>query len=170
MNVEILQIPSCPIACVHHIGQYEGITEAFERLVAWMELHEVFAQSPKYLGIYWDNPAEVAVNKLRSDACCTLQAPILAEGDVRPGAIPAGTYVVAHHQGPYPTLDAAWAWIYDTWLPSSDLQLVDGIAFELYLNDPEEVTPDQLRTDLYIPVIGQATKEFNPWGLGPLPF
>ena len=83
MHVEVLQIPSCPIACAHHIGQYEGINEAFDRLVAWMEMRDILAQNPQYLGIYWDDPSEVPVNKLRSDACCTLKQPILAEGDVR---------------------------------------------------------------------------------------
>jgi AraC family transcriptional regulator len=104
------------------------------------------------------------VNKLRSDACCTLRQPIVAQGDVRPGFIPAGTYVVAHHQGPYPTLDAAWDWLFNSWFPSTDLEIVDGISFELYLNDPEQVAPDFLLTDLYVPVIGGPARSVNPWG------
>ena len=170
MHVEVLQIPACPIACSHHIGQYEGINEAFDRLVAWMELRDIFAQNPQYLGIYWDDPNEVPINKLRSDACCTLRQPIVAEGEIRPGAIPAGTYAVAHHQGPYPTLNDAWDWMFNTWLPSTDLQLLDGISFELYLNDAAEVTPDQLLTDLYLPVVGGPARTYNPWGQPNLPF
>jgi hypothetical protein len=39
-----------------------------------------------------------------------------------------------------------------TWLPTSGEALRDAIPFEDYVDDPSQTTPEQLRTDIYVPI------------------
>jgi effector-binding domain-containing protein len=80
-----------------------------------------------------------------------------AEGDIRPGVIPAGKYVSVTHIGPPNELQAAtarlleWAWDHDIeWdkatVPSGEAW---GARLEIYLTDPrEEPDPTRWHTEL----------------------
>lgn len=66
--------------------------------------------------------------------------------------VPAGRYAVFTHVGPYSTLHATWTAIYRDWVPATGHALRDVPAFELYVNDPTCTPPEQLRTDIYVPL------------------
>ncbi|MBS0453027.1 MAG: AraC family transcriptional regulator [Proteobacteria bacterium] len=65
---------------------------------------------------------------------------------------PAGRYAVFTHAGPYDGLHNLWKSIYRHWVPATGFRLRDVPGFDLYLNDPRETPPEQLRTELYLPV------------------
>jgi len=65
---------------------------------------------------------------------------------------PAGQYAVFTHLGPYDGLHNLWKSIYRHWVPATGYRLRDVPGFDLYLNDPRDTPPDQLRTELYLPV------------------
>lgn len=67
-------------------------------------------------------------------------------------AVAAGRYAVFTHIGPYDTLHASWSAIYRDWLPATGHALRDAPPFELYVNEATRTPPDQLRTDIYIPL------------------
>lgn len=66
--------------------------------------------------------------------------------------VPAGRYAVFTHIGPYTKLHETWNAIYRDWLPTTDVALGDEPPFELYVNDPIETPPEELRTDIHIPL------------------
>ncbi len=61
-------------------------------------------------------------------------------------SIPAGRYAETIHSGPYDQLDQAYgalmAWMQETGQDGT------GVAYEFYLNDPDEVEPEKLQTDI----------------------
>ena len=61
---------------------------------------------------------------------------------------------VARGQGPYGELEAAYDWLYRSWLPASGLEPADHPCFEIYLNDPRQVAPAALLTDVCLPLAG----------------
>ena len=64
-----------------------------------------------------------------------------------------GRYAVFTHLGPYDTLKLAWDAIYREWLPSSGEALRgDGAPMELSVNTPEQVSPEKLHTEIWIPL------------------
>lgn len=80
---------------------------------------------------------------------------LLPLGDVEPGqvgasSLPAGHVAVATHTGPYSRLGAAWARI-DEWLEASLHHRV-GAGWEIYVDSPDEVPSDQLRTEVVVPI------------------
>lgn len=66
--------------------------------------------------------------------------------------VPAGRYAVFTHVGPYSGLHDTWDAIYRDWLPATGHALRDVAPFELYVNDPSKTPPEQLHTDIYIPL------------------
>jgi len=110
------------------------------------------AQMKHCVAIY---PDEVEVGKAaRFDA-----GAIFAEG-AEPAAgdglayqtLPGGRWAVFRHVGPYDTLWQTWQATYRDWLPTSGHELRDAIPFEDYIDDPSQVAPEQLRTDIYLPI------------------
>lgn len=151
MQVEIAEHPGLRVGTVRHVGPYNRINEAFERLGALAGRAGLWAQpQPVVLALYHDDPEGTAPEALRSDAAISvpLERP-MPEGLVEQH-IPAGTYASTLHVGPYERLGDAWARFMGEWLPASGRRLGDGPSFEVYLNMPGEVPPEELRTLLYV--------------------
>ncbi len=66
--------------------------------------------------------------------------------------IDGGEYAVLRHNGPYADMHKAYQWLYAEWLPKSGRQIKDSGMFEEYLNNPRDVPPTELLTDIYMPL------------------
>ena len=66
--------------------------------------------------------------------------------------IPGGDYAVVTHFGPYHKLGETYARLFGEWLPRSGRELGPSPSFEVYLNDPESTEPDDLLTDICVPL------------------
>ena len=64
-----------------------------------------------------------------------------------------GRWAVFRHLGPYTTLWQTWTSAYRDWVPRAGCTLRDEVPFEHYVNEPADVPPDQLITDIYVPII-----------------
>ena len=153
MNVDIKEMPELRVAAVRHVGPYNLISQAFERLGSIVEHRGLFnPPDTMMVGIYHDDPDSTPPDQLRSDA--GLVAPggmVLPEG-LTEQRIPAGRYASTVHIGPYEQLGDAWVRFFGEWLPSSGHRLGPGVSFEIYRNTPGEVPKEQLRTEIYIPI------------------
>ena len=85
------------------------------------------------------------------EAGVTVTSPIEAAGRVEPGTLPGGQAAVALHIGPYTGLPAAYAAI-RTWLVTNDCTSA-GYPWEVYLNDPQQVAPEALQTEVVWPIV-----------------
>jgi AraC family transcriptional regulator len=104
------------------------------------------------VGVYYDDPEATAPADLRSlagvvvDDAMTIDAPL---EDVR---LPQGRYAVMHYKGPYSGLAAAYKHMYGVWVPNSGEELGDHPPIEVYLNNPQDTAPDELLTDVCVPL------------------
>jgi len=60
--------------------------------------------------------------------------------------IGGGVFGALLHTGPYPTMRAAYRWLYGQWLPASGYEPVGAGVVEEYLNSPRDTPPHALRT------------------------
>jgi AraC family transcriptional regulator len=67
-------------------------------------------------------------------------------------ALAPGRYAVFLHSGPYTTLWQTWKAIYRDWVPASAERLRDAPPLEVVLNDPETTPPEQLKTEIWLPL------------------
>jgi len=154
MQVSIEKVQARRIASVHHTGAYEQIGAKFEKICAWAGQRNLFGPETKVLGIYYDDPDVTPVEQRRSQAAVTVGENVEGDGEVTVSELAGGSYAVARHKGCYSKLIDTYRWIYGQWLPTSGREPGDQPCFEVYLNNPQEVKPEELETDVYVPLKG----------------
>ena len=90
--------------------------------------------------------------ELRSFAGLMLDLGVVEDGVVRVVDIPGGRHAVVRHQGPYAELGAVYRWLYGEWLPNSGHTPGDSPCYEEYLNNPRDVPPTELLTEIHMPL------------------
>jgi len=151
MKVEIREVPVMRLACVPHVGPYQEIGAAFKRSYS-LAVETGLPMGPG-VGVYYDDPSEVPALELRSDAGMQIPAGVsVTHPELTLREIPANTYAVATHVGPYEQLPDAWRRFVGDWLPNSGRRIVAAPCLEVYLNDCSQVPASELITELYQPV------------------
>jgi AraC family transcriptional regulator len=143
-----------PVALVgvRHIGPYMEIGKAFEVLFGTLHARGLARPDMRMIGVYFDDPDIVPADKLRSIACVAVDGKVATDAPLEPFQLDGGEYAVLRHKGPYADMYRAYRWLYGEWLPTSGRQLRDGLMFEDYLNNPRDVPPTELLTDIYMPL------------------
>lgn len=152
MDTALVNLPAMRVAAVRHRGPYNGVGEAFGTLGAIAGQAGLFAPGATMVALYHDDPDTVPEAELRADAGITVAEEILIPDGLTEHRVPAGRYARRLHVGPYEGLGEAWHQFIDTWLPASAHRMGKGPCIERYLNSPLNTPPEQLRTELYIPV------------------
>ena len=111
-----------------------------------------FGASTKMIAIYHHDPETTPESELRADAAITIPDGAPVPEGLTESRIAAGRYARATHTGPYEGLGDAWARLMGEWLPRSGHRVGDGVAYELYRNNPTQVPREQLITDLFVPI------------------
>ena len=104
------------------------------------------------LCIYHDDPKVTPAEKLRTDVCMVMPVQVAPKGDVGFKTLPAGRYAIFLYKGSYDNLQAVYDTIYGKYLPEMECTLRDEDSAERYLNDPCKTAPEELLTEIYIPV------------------
>jgi AraC family transcriptional regulator len=149
MDVEIrTDVPGWTVAKMRHVGPYWQIGGTFDKLSAWITSEEITPAGP-LLAIYHDDPSSTPQAELKSDACVIVD-PAFSNTEVAIAKLPGGKYAVTTHVGPYATLGTTW----NQFLSDFDGKFDDNRpCFELYVDDCSKVPPEQVRTELYQPIL-----------------
>ncbi len=126
--------------------------EAFGKLMGYLGKQNLMEQMRHCVAIYPD-PVEIG-KEARFDAGAIFVdgvAPAATDG-LAYQTLPGGRWAVFRHVGPYDTLWQTWQATYRDWLPTSGEELRDAIPFEDYVDDASQIAPDELRTDIFIPI------------------
>ena len=150
MDVRIKQQPELRVGTVRHIGPYEKISQAFERLGALMS----GAKRPpnaQLLALYHDDPQATSADRLRSDAALTFPAGTNVPTGLIERRVPPGKYASTIHVGAYDGLGKSWAALKQE-IAARGLRATGAVSYEVYLNDPTSAAPGDLQTELFMPV------------------
>jgi AraC family transcriptional regulator len=138
IDVEVKELPELEVVYVRHIGPYQGIGQAFEKLMKWAGPRGLVRfPATKVLSVYHDNPDITEADKLRSDACITVPPDTKAEGEIGRMTIPGGKFAVAKTEISQDQFADAWNALMRDWLPESGYQPDDRLCYEVCLNDPK---------------------------------
>ncbi len=170
-EVEVRIIPSRVEAVVSHVGPYAGLSSTFVELLDWIEKYGWYPVE-RGVGVYHDDPTAVPAKKLRSDA----RIPVNVYGKLLPATDPGAEnahlerseprlVIAALHKGPY---DKVLPTISMLFLKMSSLRLKpDGSEREVYLNDPSDTPPEELLTEVQLPVKIRGKADigiYSDWG------
>jgi AraC family transcriptional regulator len=138
---------------VRRTGRYEeSAAGAWSAVCGFAFPRGLVAEGAQMIGISHDDPQITAEDKLRYDACISVGSDVTPEGEVGVTTIAGGKYAVFTHAGSYQGLADTYREIYSTWLPSSGVELRDAPCLEVYFNSPDRVKPEELRTEICIPI------------------
>jgi len=152
-SVEVKTMPEWNVVYARHIGAYNKIGEAFERLFQWAGPRGLVRfPETKSLAIYHDSPDLTDPAKLRSDACLTVPPGTKVDGEIGTMKIPGGLFAVAHVEMDVGQFGEAWDRLIGEWMPKSGYQPDDRMCYEMYLNDPDTHPEKKWIVDICEPV------------------
>lgn len=154
MNVQVVQLDPIYLVIIRHRGPYEAIGKAFDQLTGWAQRQGL--PMKRMIGIYWDNPDFVEASQLRSAAGVEVwhgyQITNAAELPLELHMIPGGSYATTRYVGPYEDLGPVWTDFTASIENKLKYTISEDPAFEVYVNDPSDTPPQELITDLYMPI------------------
>ncbi len=151
---DIRTISDQKVLFVRRTGRYDrAASEAWAVLMKFAYCRKLMKKDTRMIGISYDSPDITSEDKLRYDACITINEEVNPEGEVGIQRIPGGRYAVFLHKGPYEKFSETYREIFSVWLAQSGETLRDAPVFEVYLNrDPRRTKPENLRTEIWVPI------------------
>jgi AraC family transcriptional regulator len=152
IDVKLKKIDSMKVAFMRHVGPYVECGKTWCKFCAWAGAKGLLGPNVQCLGICHDDPEVTPPEKIRYDACIPVSEDFIAEGDVGVQVICGGEYATTTHIGPYEKLGETYAKLMGEWLPRSGRELKSAPCFEVYLNDPGSTAPEDLLTEIHVPL------------------
>lgn len=152
-DVNVVKLDSRKVAFVRHTGPYDQCGTAWEKLCSWAGAKGMLSENTVFIGLCYDDPQVTSPDKIRYDACITIDADIRPEGEVGVQEIPGGDYAVTLHRGPLDKLADTYAALCGQWLPGSGREPNDSPCAEIYLNDPEKTPPEEIKVEIQMPLV-----------------
>ncbi len=152
-SVEVKQMPEWNVIYARHIGAYNKVGEAFDRVFKWAGPRGLVRfPETKSLAIYHDSPEVTDPSKLRSDACLTVPPGTKVDGEIGTMKVPGGLFAVAHVEIDVTQFGEAWDKLIGEWMPKSGYQPDDRMCYEIYLNDPDTHPEKKWLVDICEPI------------------
>lgn len=133
----------------YKMNDYGG---TFMRLFQFVQEQQLPMGEVMPLCIYHDDPKVTPTDKLRTDVCMVMPEDVTPKGDVGFKQIPAGRYAIFLYKGSYEHLQAVYDTIYGKHIPEMECTLRNEPSAERYMNNPVTTAPEELLTEIYIPI------------------
>ena len=150
-KIEIKQMPELNLIYCRHMGAYNKIGQAYEKLFKWAMPRGLVTPGTKTVTVYRDDPAITSIDKVRQDASIIVTGNVKVEGEIGKSTVQAGKYAVGHFEIKETEFEQAWNTMC-SWLTESGYQPDDGCTYELYHNDYSEHPEHKFIVDICIPV------------------
>lgn len=151
-DVEIRDMPPRNLAALTHKGAYPEIGRTFQSLYAMVGSRGLFAQISHGVAVMYNDPSETPEKDLLSHAGVTLRDGVAAFEGFEAVSLSGGRSAVLTYKGPYAGLPQAWDQLYSHWLVATGEETRDEAPYEVYLNDPTTTAPDDLITEVVVPL------------------
>ncbi len=150
-KIEIKQMPELNLVYCRHMGAFNKIGEAYEKLYRWAIPRGLVKHDTKTVTVYHDDPSITSIEKVRQDASIIVDGEVKVEGEIGKSTVPAGRYAVGHFEIKETEFEQAWNTMC-SWLTESGYQPADGPTYELYHNDYKDHPEHRFIVDICLPV------------------
>jgi AraC family transcriptional regulator len=148
----VRRLEAMRVAFIRHVGPYNEVGKAWSKLYPWAGRQGLLGPETRVAGISHDDPDITPPDKLRYDAALIVNRPVARAGEIGVIEIPAAEYATAIHTGPYNCLSDSYAELAGKWLPGAGRELRSAPAIEFYLDSPQTVPVEELRTEICLPL------------------
>lgn len=143
--------PARRLAMLPHKGAYDKIGKSFETFVAMCQSRNLWPQIGSVIGVYFDDPEVIAEADLTSLAGAEWLGQDIPEG-MQEHHLTGGKTAVLTYKGPYSGIGTAYQTLFGDWLPKSGEEPADMPCYEIALNNPYDTAPDDLLTEICLPL------------------
>lgn len=156
MHFRYVYMRPTPVLYFGATGPYEeSAQQAWDRLLGWLDADRRGLGHPRGYGIFRQDETSSEPHMIRYDACIELKPGFSADpsnGIVR-RVTPHGAYALARLKGCHRQIGESFRRIREQW-SETDAIVIDTERpyMEIYLNDPATTPPDELLTQLCVPV------------------
>jgi AraC family transcriptional regulator len=151
MKFEVKTLEPRRVAYMRHVGPYNGAYQVWQDFTARLAKDGLPRQDSLYLGVPLDNPKVTPPEKLRYDACVTVDENYVPTKPLRVRTIPGGDYVVARNC-PIGGIAKAYEKLFGSWLPKSGRKPRKAPSFLVPVNGSNGLPPAFGFTDVYVPL------------------
>jgi AraC family transcriptional regulator len=152
LAVSLRPVPMMHVAFVRHVGPYDHVGETWGKLFAWAGPSGLIGPHTKVVGVVHDDPEVTPPERIRYDAGLVVNQDFKPAGEIGVQAIGGGEFAVASHRGPYSGFGETYARLCGQWLPAAGREPRSAPALEIYCNSPQDTPPQDLLTEIYIPL------------------
>lgn len=157
MNAEIRILPDRDVFYVTRSGLINNNFNhaadlSFDVLCRFVSAHHLWKRIETCLGICPDENTGSENSRYMGGFIFLKGTKVDSEGEVQKMTIPGGRFAVFIHKGPYETLWQSWNAAYRDGLPALQLKERDAPPYEVYLKDKHTTPPEELLTEIHIPV------------------
>ncbi|MDD1656549.1 MAG: GyrI-like domain-containing protein [Methanomicrobiales archaeon] len=153
-EVTLLSIPEQQVLGMRRRGHYRMIPELLVAIITYaMKNGTAIAGPPTFVCHETSPEAVMAANQAGTadvEVAWPVAGAVKGAGEIRAYMLPGGKMARILHHGPYEACEPTYRQLF-TWIGEQGLQITGPIR-EMYLNDPREVPPDQILTEILAPV------------------
>lgn len=151
MKIEVKTMEPQRVAYMRHVGPYNGAYRVWLDFTTRLMKDGLPRKDSLFIGVPMDNPKATPPEKLRYDACVTVDEKYVPTKPVRVRKIAGGDYVVARNC-PKGAIAKGYEKLFGSWLPTSGHKARKAPSFLVAVNGPEGVPPAFGFTDIYVPL------------------
>nr|MEE4266903.1 GyrI-like domain-containing protein [Candidatus Krumholzibacteria bacterium] len=152
MDVKIIKKKPQRVAFARHTGPYDQCGKAWNQVCGHLGPQGRLGGDVQFIGLSYDDPEVTPPDKIRYDACVSVDDTFVPQGEIGVQELPGGEFALVTHRGPYENLHHTYAALMGRWLPSSGRRYKLDPTREVYLNSPESTPPEDLVTEIYLPL------------------
>jgi effector-binding domain-containing protein len=121
-------------------------------------LGQAYGAIAHYLGALGEQPAgapfaayyNMDMENLDVEIGIPVAKKLAGKDEIKAGELPGGKVATCLHVGPYSEVEPAYAALSE-WIEANGYQPT-GVAYEMYLNDPNQTPPQELQTQIVFPL------------------
>jgi AraC family transcriptional regulator len=151
MNIEVRTLEPQRVAYMRHVGPYNGAYQVWMDFMTRLKKDGLPRKDSLFIGVPMDNPKDTPAEKLRYDACVTVDEKYVPTKPMRLRTIAGGDYAVARNC-PQGAIAKGYEKLFRSWLPKSGRKVRKTPSFLVAVNGPEGMPPAFGFTDIYVPL------------------
>jgi AraC family transcriptional regulator len=151
IRIETASFAPLKVIAIRNVGDYRELNNGYGLL---FETLSGLVSPEAIVGIYGiphDDPRDVPLDQCRFDCAFQLDQAVPPEGDLKVIELAGGDYARMDHLGDFDLIHDAIDTVYD-WAMSHDRMVDERPLFIHYLDDPDEVPPEEQRAQIWLPL------------------
>lgn len=152
-TIELRRQPDFRLVSDSHSGDYQRLGRTVSQLHARLALRGMVQNQMIPIAVLHDDPFLVADEDLRSDIGFVITKDASLPEGFSETSVKASRCAVLHFIGPHVGLYEAYQYLYGHWVPNNGVELSDDPIYAMILDDPRDVSPNDLRTDICLPLL-----------------